>query len=95
MRKIIHETQSAFVGGTRMMDGVVISNEIVHERKVKKKKKRSCCIIKVDFEKVYDLVFWEFLFYMMERMSFNKKWIGRIKACLKYFAMSISVNRSK
>lgn len=78
-----------------MMDGVVISNEIVHERKVKKKKKRSCCIIKVDFEKVYDLVFWEFLFYMMERMSFNKKWIGRIKACLKYFAMSISVNRSK
>lgn len=44
MRKIIHETQSAFVGGTRMMDGVVISNEIVHERKVKKKKKKGLVV---------------------------------------------------
>jgi hypothetical protein len=46
------------------MDGVVSLNEILHEVK---KKKQSGVILKIDFEKAYDKVNWQFLYWMMEK----------------------------
>lgn len=40
-----------------MIDSVVMANEVV-EKIIKRKK--SCVIVKVDFEKSYDFVRWEF-----------------------------------
>jgi len=31
--------------------------------------------VKVDYEKAYDLVEWDFLEYMMSRLGFDVKWI--------------------
>ena len=36
----------------------------------------------MDFEKAYDSVDWQFLYYMMGRLRFNDKWIKWIKMCL-------------
>jgi len=51
-------------------------------------------VFKVDFEKAYDMVNWEFLFYMLERLGFNAKWIKWIKGCLASSYVSVLVNRS-
>lgn len=48
LESLISETQSAFIDGRQILDGIVVLNEIVGEAK---KKKLSLVIFKVDFEK--------------------------------------------
>ncbi|MCI44542.1 transposon TX1 putative protein, partial [Trifolium medium] len=61
--KLIDETQSAFVQGRQILDGVLIANEVIDEAK---RKKREVLMFKVDFEKAYDSVDWDFLDFVME-----------------------------
>jgi hypothetical protein len=62
--KVISSYQYGFIKGRYIMDGVVSLNEILHEVK---KKKQSGVILKIDFEKSYDKVNWQFLHCMMEK----------------------------
>ena len=64
---IIDERQSAFIEGRHLLHSVVIANEVVHEAK---RAQKSCMVFKVDYEKAYDSVSWNFLFYMLQRMGF-------------------------
>ncbi|GKV32053.1 hypothetical protein SLEP1_g40686 [Rubroshorea leprosula] len=64
---IIGEQQMAFLKGRQLMDGVVIVNEVVEEAR---KKKKRAFLFKIDFEKAYDKVCWDFLDYTMQRMAF-------------------------
>jgi mRNA deadenylase 3'-5' endonuclease subunit Ccr4 len=58
MLKIIHHCQIAFIRGRYITDGVMLLQEILRETKVKK---QQGVILKIDFEKVYDKVNWNFL----------------------------------
>ncbi|XP_071704984.1 secreted RxLR effector protein 78-like [Rutidosis leptorrhynchoides] len=51
-------------------------------------------IFKVDFEKAFDNLNWDFLLEMMERMDFGIRWRKWILACLKSASISILVNGS-
>jgi hypothetical protein len=51
--QVISQSQSAFVQGRHILDGILIANELVDDAKQKKKE---MIIFKVDFEKVYDSV---------------------------------------
>jgi hypothetical protein len=62
--KVISSYQYGFIKGRYIMDGVVSLNEILHEVK---KKKQSGVILKIDFEKAYDKVNWQFLCMMKKR----------------------------
>ncbi|XP_019434024.1 PREDICTED: uncharacterized protein LOC109340748 [Lupinus angustifolius] len=96
IKKVIHlvisDCQSAFIKGRFIMDGVVVANEVIDQ--VKKKRRGDCFILKVDFEKAYDSVNWEFLIYMMERLGFCLKWRLWIKNLLQVNSVSILVNGS-
>ena len=46
-------------------------HEIIHETK---KKKEMGIILKLDFEKAYDKVNWNFLFEYMQMRGFSEKW---------------------
>lgn len=88
---VIDECQSAFVGGRNMLDSVLVANEVIHEARMRK---NSIFALKVDFEKAYDSVEWDFLFYMLRRMNFGSKWIMWIKNCLQSASVSVLVNGS-
>jgi len=53
-------------------------NDVVYEEIERKK----CLAMKVIFEKAYDSIIWDFIYYMFERLvfsfSFCKKWINWI-----------------
>ena len=66
-------------------------NEVLEEVK---RKKKSCVFFKVDYEKVYDSVSWEFIFYMPGRLGFYEKWVRWIKSCLESSSVSVLVNGS-
>lgn len=70
---IISPTQTAFIPGRFILEGCVIIHEVLHELKVKK---MEGIIMKIDFEKSYDKVKWNFLFEVMDRKSFPSKWIN-------------------
>ena len=46
----------------------------------------------MDYEKAYDLVRWEFISYMLERLGFWEQWIAWIKSCLESSNVSVLVN---
>ena len=45
-----------------MLDGVLVDNEVVDEAK---RWKKDCLIFKVNFEKAYDSISWDFMYYIM------------------------------
>ena len=51
-------------------------------------------VFKVDFEKAYDSIEWDFLLDIMKEMGFDRKWVKWIKACLSSTSISILVNGS-
>ena len=50
---VVSDTQSAFVRGKQILDGILIANEVVDEAK---RLKKELLLFKVDFEKAYDSV---------------------------------------
>jgi len=78
--KVIDVRQSAFLEGMRLLDSVLVANEVIEEYK---RKRKSCVFFKVDYEKAYDSVSWEFIYYMLKRLGFCELWIRWIKGCLE------------
>lgn len=74
------------------MDGVLIANELIND--AKKGKKKEVVFFKVDFEKAYDSVNWEFLDFMMAQMGFSYTWRKWIKECLSSPTVSVLINES-
>jgi hypothetical protein len=91
MDSLVNSTQSAFIKGRNLVDGVVVVNEVLD---VAKKTGRECMVFKVDFEKAYDSVDWGFLEYMLRRFGFCEKWIDWMRECVFAGSMSILVNGS-
>ena len=68
---IISPSQSAFVKGRQILDGVLVANECIHSRY---KDKSPGLICKLHLEKAFDMVHWDFLLYLLRRMGFRDKW---------------------
>nr|GEV61673.1 RNA-directed DNA polymerase, eukaryota [Tanacetum cinerariifolium] len=62
--------------------------------KVNKPRGEETMVFKVDFEKVYDMVCWDFLQEVMEKIIFGNKWCAWIRGCLESSMASILVNGS-
>lgn len=60
--------QLAFSPGRCILDVVVVANEFLD---LVKRSKRECFMFKIDFEKAYDSVSWDFLDYMMNWLGFD------------------------
>jgi len=89
--ELISGEQSAFVKGRQIMDCPMLLNEMLTWCKKHKKK---TLVFKVDFEKAYDSVCWDFLHDVMMKMGFGQKWCAWIMTCLKTSMASVLVNGS-
>ncbi|GKB87231.1 RNA-directed DNA polymerase, eukaryota [Tanacetum coccineum] len=88
---IVNEVQSAFISERQILDGPFILNEVIQWCKSKKKQS---LIFKVDFEKAYDSVRWDFLDDVLKKFSFGDKWCNWIQNCLRSSRGSIIINGS-
>ncbi|MCH85138.1 cysteine-rich receptor-like protein kinase, partial [Trifolium medium] len=88
---VISESQTAFVKDRQILDGILIANEVVDEAR---KSKKELMLFKVDFEKAYDSVDWDYLDVVMGRMSFPTLWKKWIKECVCSATASVLVNGS-
>jgi len=88
---VIDECQSAFLKNRGILDSVLMANEVIEDIR---RGGRSGLCLKVDFEKAYDSVRWEFLYDMLQKMGFHSKWISWIRGCLESASISVLVNGS-
>ena len=89
--KIIDVRQLAFLKGRGLLDNVLVANEVLEEYR---RKRKSCVFFKVDYEKAYDSMSWDFIYYMLKRLGFYDRWIRWIKGCLESASVSVLVNGS-
>ncbi|GJR38028.1 RNA-directed DNA polymerase, eukaryota, reverse transcriptase zinc-binding domain protein [Tanacetum coccineum] len=73
---IVSDVQSACISNRQILDGPFILNELLSWCKYKKSK---AMIFKVDFEKAFDSVRWDYLDDVLNKFSFEIKWRGLYK----------------
>jgi hypothetical protein len=88
-QRVIQPTQSAFLPGRKIMEGVIILHEIVHELH---RKKKSGVILKLDFEKAHDKVKWPFIKQVLEMKGFSSQWCNWIDTIIQGGYVGIKIN---
>jgi hypothetical protein len=80
-QKVIRPSQSAFIPGRNILEGVVVLHETIHELH---RKKIDEVLFKIDFKKAYDKVKWSFLqqaLWMKGFLSLWCEWVARFIQC--------------
>ncbi|GJR21680.1 RNA-directed DNA polymerase, eukaryota [Tanacetum coccineum] len=88
---LVNEVQSAFVADRQILDGPFILDEVLQWCR---RKKKHALIFKVDFEKAFDSVRWDFMDDVLNKFGFGERWRTWIQSCLRSSRGSILVNGS-
>lgn len=86
---VVNWTQTTFIPGRFILDGCVVPHEVVHDIN---RKKIPRVIIKINFEKAYDRVQWDFLYKAMQKKNFDQQVISWIKKINEGGKVSININ---
>jgi len=85
---VISDTQSAFIKGRHILDGILVANEVVDKAK---KCNKDLLLFKVDFEEAYDSVDWKYMEDVMEKMAFPTLWRKWMRECVTTASSSVLV----
>ncbi|RVX02541.1 putative ribonuclease H protein [Vitis vinifera] len=91
MGEVISNSQQAFVHGRQILDVVLNASEALDSRL---KDNTSGLLLKMDIEKAFDHVNWDFLMDVMSKMGFGHRWINWMKWCCSSATFSILINGS-
>ena len=73
------------------MDAILIANEIVDE---KRRLGEEGVVFKIDFEKAYNHVSWDFLDHLLEKKGFSPRWRKWMRGCLSTVSFVVLVNEN-
>jgi hypothetical protein len=88
-QKIINPTQTAFIPGRNILEGVVVLHETIHELH---SKKLDGVLFKIYFEKAYDKVKCLFLHQVLRMKGFPIKWCDWVTKFTQGGSVGIKVN---
>ncbi|GJR05914.1 putative reverse transcriptase domain, reverse transcriptase zinc-binding domain protein [Tanacetum coccineum] len=92
LKTIISPNQSAFILGRSITDNILLTRELMHNYHLDRGTPR--CAFKVDIQKAYDTVDWDFLRIILHGFGFHDKLVSWIMECVTTTSYSICVNRS-
>ncbi|CAL1406444.1 unnamed protein product [Linum trigynum] len=91
MRKLISPRQSSFIPGRQTADNIIVVQEVLHSFR-KRKGKKGGLIFKIDLEKAYDRLRWDFLRDTLKEIGLPSSWINCIMTCVEQNRMRILWN---
>lgn len=94
MPKLIGPAQASFIPGRLSTDNIVIVQEAVHSMR-RKKGRKGWMLLKLDLEKVYDRIRWDFLEDTLRAVQLPEQWINWILQCVKCPKMNVLWNGEK
>jgi hypothetical protein len=69
---IISESQTTFIERRNILEGVLVLHEVIHEFQ---SKHLSGILLKIDFEKAYDKMNWDFMKEVLILKGFPERWV--------------------
>ncbi|GMI87152.1 hypothetical protein HRI_002384500 [Hibiscus trionum] len=91
MEEITSENQFAFTKGRQILDCVLIANEAID---YVKRLNLEGVVFKVDFQRAYDTISWDFLDLMLTKFGFGDRWRKWLQSCISTASISILINGS-
>ncbi|GMP88073.1 hypothetical protein CsSME_00040189 [Camellia sinensis var. sinensis] len=88
---LISDNQCAFLKGHLISDNVLLAHEVLDYIKKYKRGRLSSFRLKLDMNKAYDRVSWDFLQAVMAKLGFSPKWIQLISQCISTVQFAILV----
>lgn len=82
LEKLVSQEQSSFVPGRQIVDNIMVYQEILHSLRTNSGSKRYM-VIKVDLEKAYDRLRWDFIQDTLQVAGFDEKWVRNIMRCVE------------
>ncbi|GJX40550.1 hypothetical protein Tco_0255540 [Tanacetum coccineum] len=92
LKVLVSPNQSAFVPSRSIADNILLTQELMHNYHLDHGISR--CAFKVDIQKAYDIVDWDFLKKILAGFGFHTRMIGWIMECVTTTSFSISINGS-
>ena len=94
MPKLTSCTQTSFVPGRQITDNIVIVQEVLHTMK-RKKGGKGLMTIKIDFEKAYDRLKWDFIRDTLVEMNIPLRLLEIIMECVSTVSFQVLWNGEK
>ncbi|KAL0282278.1 UNVERIFIED_CONTAM: hypothetical protein Sradi_7266200, partial [Sesamum radiatum] len=89
---LINYSQNAFVPGRSISDNILLAQELLSGYNQTRLPER--CTLKVDIQKAYDSVEWDFLLEVLRLFNFPIHFITLIEQCVSTASFSVSLNDS-
>nr|GEX61596.1 delta(14)-sterol reductase [Tanacetum cinerariifolium] len=89
---LVSPNQSAFVSGRSISDNILLTQELMHNYHLDRGVSR--CAFKVDIQKAYDTVDWDFLKVVLNGFGFHDQMVSWIMECVSTTSFSIIINGS-
>eukprot|EP00253_Pinus_taeda_P011126 PITA_11126 len=86
---LISPEKSGYVKGRQILDGIILSHEIIHSLK---HSKQACMILKLDLSKAFDKLSWTYIQKMLNAFGFSPMWTRWIMSLITSSFFSILVN---
>ncbi|KAJ0800754.1 putative RNA-directed DNA polymerase [Helianthus annuus] len=87
---LVSINQSAFVLGRKISDNILLTQELMHNYHLNRGPAR--CAFKIDIQKAYGTVNWDFLELILTRFGFHQKMVKWIMTCVTTVSYSVSIN---
>ncbi|XP_039165581.1 uncharacterized protein LOC120291875 [Eucalyptus grandis] len=91
---LISVEQAAFVSGRQIQDNVLVVQEVIHQFKTRKRKRNFNALLKLDMQKAYDKVEWDFLLDYLLTLGFHPSWVRLVMQCITTTSFSINITIS-
>ncbi|KNA13441.1 hypothetical protein SOVF_116820 [Spinacia oleracea] len=92
MSSLVSETQNAFVPGRLMSNDCLLAHELISFVNNCRSKSKCYAAIKLDMNKAYDRVLWDFLFKTLSAFGFPPYWVHIIRQCVSTVSYQVLVN---
>eukprot|EP00253_Pinus_taeda_P019617 PITA_19617 len=86
---LISPEQAGYVEGRQIMDGIILTHEIIHSLKTSN---QTGMILKIDLSKAFDKLSWTYIQKMLNAFGFDPMWVRWVHSLISSTFFSILIN---